>query len=142
MGRKVWTFFYGSFVNPQVLNKADVLPANAQRGRLDGWDIIIEPRATLRPSDKHCVYGILAKVSHADLDKLYSKDWFGFGAYLPEAVNIAIDNGRYVPAMCYIAWEMERGKATREYIGKIVEIAEKYAFPRWYIDKVMAFAPD
>jgi len=101
--RKAWTFFYGSFVNPQVLSNADVFPTDAQRERLDGWDIVIEPRATLRPSDECCVYGILAKVSHADLDKLYAKDWFGFGAYLPEAVNIAIDNGRYVPAMCYIA---------------------------------------
>lgn len=140
MKRKAWTFFYGSFVNPKVLSNADVFPADAQRGRLDGWDILIEPRATLRPSDECCVYGILAKVSHADLDKLYAKDWFGFGAYLPEAVNIAIDNDRYVPAMCYIAWEMERGKATREYIGKIVEIAEEYGFPKWYIDRVKAFA--
>ncbi|MGV7223170.1 MAG: hypothetical protein ACQ9MH_16775 [Nitrospinales bacterium] len=102
---------------------------------------MIEPRATLRPSDACCVYGILAKASHSDLDKLYSKDWFGFGAYLPEVVNIAIDNGRYVPAICYIAWEMEHGKATMEYIGKIVEIAEKYEFPKWHIDKVKAFGP-
>lgn len=109
MKRKVWTFFYGSFANPQVLSNADVFPTDAQQGRLDGWDIVIEPRATLRPSDECCVYGILAKASHADLDKLYSKDWFGFGAYLPEAVNIAIGNARYVPAMCYISWEMEQG---------------------------------
>jgi len=30
-------------------------------------------------------------------------------SYLPEAVNIAIGNARYVPAMCYISWEMEQG---------------------------------
>jgi hypothetical protein len=138
--RKVWTYFYGSFANPHVLIKADVFPTDAQRGRLDGWDIVIEPRATLRPSDECCVYGILAQASHGDLDKLYAKDWFGFGAYLPEAVDIAIDNGRYIPAMCYIAWEMERGKATMEYIGKIVEIAKEYEFPKWYINKVKAFA--
>jgi len=138
--RKVWTFFYGSFVNPRVLNKAGVFPTDTQRGKLDGWDIVIEPRATLKPSDECCVYGILAKVSHADLDKLYAKDWFGFGAYLPEAVDIAIAKGKVVPAMCYIAWEMERGEATREYIEKIIEIAEKFEFPRWYINKVKEFA--
>ena len=74
MERKVWTFFYGSFVNPRVLNKAGVFTTDAQRGKLNGWDIVIEPRATLKPSDECCVYGILAKVSHADLDKLYAKD--------------------------------------------------------------------
>ena len=42
--------------------------------------------------------------------------------------------------MCYIAWEMERGEATREYIEKIIEIAEKFEFPRWYINKVKEFA--
>jgi hypothetical protein len=123
-----------------VLNKAGVFPTDAQRGKLDGWDIVIEPRATLKPSDECCVYGMLAKVSHADLDKLYAKDWFGFGAYLPEAVDIAIAKGKFVPAMCYVAWEMKRGEATREYIEKIIEIAEKFEFPRWYINKVKEFA--
>ena len=43
MERKVWTFFYGSFMNPSVLGRADVIPTHAQRGRLDGWDICIDP---------------------------------------------------------------------------------------------------
>ena len=140
MERKVWTFFYGSFMNPSVLGRADVIPTHAQRGRLDGWDISIQPRATLKPADQCSVYGILAEVAHADLDKIYAKDWFGFGAYLPEAVNIFIDSGAQVPALCYIAWEMEGGKATIEYIDKMVEMALNYEFPEWYIDKVKAFA--
>ena len=127
-------------MNPDVLSKAEVFLSNAQRGRLDGWDIVIEPRATLRLSDKSCVYGILAKASHTDLDKLYAKDWFGFGVYLPEAVTVAVDDGRYVPAMCYIAWEMERGQATVEYIDKLIAIAKKYDFPEWYIDKIKRFS--
>ena len=79
-------------------------------------------------------------VSHANLDKLYAQDWFGFGAYLPGAVNITIENGTYTPALCYIAWEMEKGKATKTYIDKILETAKKYEFLEWYIDKVKAFA--
>ena len=35
---------------------------------------------------------------------------------------------------------MKQGKATGEYIGKIVEIVYEYEFPEWYIDKVKAFA--
>ena len=45
--RRVRTFFYGSFMNPEVLAKAEVRPAEARIGRLDGWDIRIAPRATL-----------------------------------------------------------------------------------------------
>ena len=87
--RRVRTLFYGSFMNPEVLAKAGVRPTDAQIGRLDGWDIRIAPRATLIPSDGRSVFGILARSAHADLEKLYTRDCFGSGTYLPEAVLVA-----------------------------------------------------
>ena len=86
--RKVWTFFYGSFMNSKVLAEADVHPAQPQMARLDGWELRIAPRATLIPAPDSCVYGILAQLTHPEIDKLYAKDWFGFGTYLPEAVMV------------------------------------------------------
>ena len=137
--RKVWTFFYGSFMNPDVLVKADVRPTEAQMARLDGWDIKIAPRATLIPSDGGSVFGVLAQMTHADLEKLYTKDWFGFGTYLPEAVLVADATGRLVPALSYIAWEMEGGTPSAEYIQKVVTVAQHLKFPDWYIDRVKSF---
>jgi hypothetical protein len=138
--RRVWTFFYGSFMNPEVPAKAEVRPTEAQVGRLDGWDIKIAPRATLIPSDGGSVFGILAKVTHADLDKLYTKDWFGFGTYLPEAVLVADSAEHPVPALCYIAWEMEGGSPTREYMDKVLSVARQFEFPDWYINRIKSFA--
>jgi cation transport regulator ChaC len=137
--RGVWTFFYGSFMNPRVLARAGVRPATPRRGRLDGWDIEIRPRATLVPSKRHSVYGILAKVTHADLRKLYVKDWFGFGAYLPEAVMVSDRQRRRVPAMCYIAWRRGEGRPTQEYLDKVVATAVKYKFPHSYIERLRSF---
>jgi hypothetical protein len=34
--RKVWTFFYGSFMSQDVLAEADVFPTERQAARLDG----------------------------------------------------------------------------------------------------------
>ena len=134
--RAVWTFFYGSFMNPAVLARAGVRPLMPRRGRLEGWDIEIRPRATLVPSKRRSVYGILAKVTHAELHKLYVKDWFGFGAYLPEAVIVTDVQRRRVPAMCYIAWRRGRGKPTQQYLDKVLATAAKYRFPRSYIERV------
>jgi hypothetical protein len=139
--RTVWTFFYGSFMNPDVLAKAEVRPTEAQMGRLDGWDIKIAPRATLVPSEGRSVFGILAKVTHADLEKLYTKDWFGFGTYLPEAVLVEDSAEQLVPALSYIAWEMEGGSPTHEYISNVVTAARQFRFPEWYIDRLKSFAP-
>lgn len=139
--RKVWTFFYGSFMNPEVLAKADVRPAEPQMGRLHGWDINIAPRATLVPSEGRSVFGVLAKLTHADLDKLYTKDWFGFGTYLPEAVLVIDVAGRSLPAVTYIAWEMDPGAPSAEYIRRILAVAQQFKFPGWYVDRIKSFAP-
>jgi gamma-glutamylcyclotransferase len=138
--RRVWTFFYGSFMNSEVLAKADVKATETQMARLDGWDIKIAPRATLVPSAGRSVFGVLAQLAHSDLDKLYTKDWFGFGTYLPEAVLVADSAGRFVPALSYIAWEMEGGMPSAEYIEKVVTVARQFNFPEWYVTHIKSFA--
>jgi hypothetical protein len=137
--RKVWTFFYGSFMNPDVLGKANVHPTARQMARLDGWELNIAPRATLVPAQGRRVYGVLAQLTHADIDKLYTKDWFGFGTYLPEAVLVTNSVGRHVPAMCYIAWSPEGGRPTQEYVDKMVSVAREFAFPEDYILHIQSF---
>jgi hypothetical protein len=137
--RKVWTFFYGSFMNQDVLSKADVHPTERQAARLDGWDLKIAPRATLVPSPASCVYGILAKLTHSEIDKLYTKDWFGFGTYLPEAVLVTYAAARQAAAICYIAWQLEGGKPTDEYIGKMLSVAREHSFPEDYVRRIQSF---
>jgi hypothetical protein len=137
--RKVWTFFYGSFMDSDVLAKADVHPTGLQLARLDGWELKIAPRATLIPSEGRCVYGILAQLTHPELDKLYTKDWFGFGTYLPEAVIVTSAAAGQLAAMCYIAWQIEGGKPTEEYVGKILSVAREYSFPEEYVRHIQSF---
>jgi cation transport regulator ChaC len=137
--RRIWTFFYGSFMHPDVLAQANVHPTERQLARLDGWKLRIAPRATLIPADGNCVYGIVAQLTHPELDKLYTKDWFGFGTYLPEAVMVTNATARQLAAMCYIAWETAGGKPTREYMEKMVSVAREYSFPDDYIRHMESF---
>jgi hypothetical protein len=137
--RKVRVFFYGSFMSPEVLARADVHPTELEMARLDGWELTIAPHATLIPAGGRRVYGILAEVTHPEIDKLYTKDWFGVGTYLPEAVVVTDAAGRQVPAMCYIAWEAKGGKPTREYLEKILSVAREHAFPEDYVRHIQSF---
>ena len=137
--RRVWVFFYGSFMSPAVLAKAGVHPADPQTARLDGWDLTIAPRATLIPAPERSVYGIAARLTHGELDRLYAKDFFGFGAYLPEAVLLTDAEGRALPALTYVAWQPEGGRPAPDYVEKILSVAREHAFPEEYVLHVRSF---
>ncbi len=52
---KVWTFFYRSFINLEVLKKVNLVPERYEVARLSGFDICIQPLANLARSEQHCV---------------------------------------------------------------------------------------
>ena len=81
---KIWTFFYGSYINLNVLKEVNYLPEQWVVARLHTFDIRIQPRANLVRSDQHSVYGIIATATHAELERLYAyaKDVLG-ELYLP-----------------------------------------------------------
>jgi hypothetical protein len=139
---KVWTFFYGSYINLSVLREVNYVPEKWEVARLAGFDIRIQPRANLVRSDQHSVYGILATGTHAELGRLYAhaKDVLG-ETYLPEAVLAETRDGKYKPALCYICPAMDQRAATNDYIDRIVVPAREYGFPLWYIQRLETFRP-
>jgi len=138
----VWTFFYGSYINLNVLREVNYVPEKWEVGRLDGFDIRIQPRANLVRSDEHSVYGILATGTHAELGRLYAhaKDVLG-EIYLPEAVLVEARDGKWKPAMCYICPAMATRPAAKDYVDRIVAPAREYGFPAWYIQRLESFLP-
>jgi hypothetical protein len=139
---EVWTFFYGSYINLNVLREVNYVPEKWEVARLAGFDIRIQPRANLIRSDQHSVYGILATGTHAELGRLYAhaKDVLG-ETYLPEAVLAETRDGKYKPAMCYVCPAMGPRPATNDYIDRIVVPAREYGFPLWYIQRLETFRP-
>ena len=137
---KLWVFFYGSYMNFDVLNEVDVVPGQWETAKVSGFDIVIRPRANLIRSDRHCVYGILATATHADLNRLYAHAQSVLGeTYLPEAVLAETLNGTWRPALCYIAATMEARPAANDYVERIVKPARELNFPDWYIERLESF---
>ena len=131
----VWTFFYGSFINLDVLKQVDVVPQRYEIAQLSGFDIQIRPLANLVRSDRHCVYGIVAATTHAELERLYAhaREDLG-GTYLPEAVIVETLDGRRRPVLCYLAQSLESKAPADDYVARIVGPAREYGFPAWYIE--------
>ncbi len=130
----VWVFFYGSFINLEVLKQVEYTPERYEVARLDGYDIRIRPLANLVPSDRDRVYGIVALATHAELERLYGQDWVG--TYLPHPVVVSTTDGTLRAALTYIAPNMKPEPPTDDYLDRIIGPARSYGFPDWYIQRL------
>jgi hypothetical protein len=139
---KVWVFFYGSYMNPDVLRQVDLAPGEFLPGRLAGFDLVIGPRANLVRSDRSAVYGVCVQATHPELDRLYAHAQTVLGeTYLPEAVLVELLDGTLRPALCYICPEMARKPADAGYVDRILAPAERFEFPPWYLERIRSFKP-
>lgn len=136
---QVRVFFYGSFINRQVLAEAGLRPERVETARLDGFDIRIGPLANLVRSEADSVYGIVCLTTQDQLARLYGQAWVG--TYLPEVVEVETESGETLPALCYVAPSPEPRPASDDYIDRIVRPARQCGFPAWYVERLESFRP-
>lgn len=141
--KKVWVFFYGSYINLEVLAEVDIHPESFDIAKLSGFDILIQPRANIIASFEHSVFGILTTASHSELARLYTEHAQGIlgERYEPEAVTVQLLDGTSLAALCYIAHSMKARPAENDYIDRIVKPAREYEFPKNYIKRLESFRP-
>src|SRR5262245_5988022 len=92
--RRLDVFFYGLFMDEQLLRAKGIHPADARIASVPGFVLRIGARATLVPAPGAEVHGVLMKLSHADLETLYGDA--SVQAYRPEAVLAMERNGAAV----------------------------------------------
>jgi gamma-glutamylcyclotransferase len=139
---KVWVFFYGSYMNRDVLGEVGIRLEEVEVARVAGWDIMIKPRANLVPSETSAVHGILTRATHDELTKLYAhaKDVLG-EVYLPEAVIAETRLGSFRAALCYVAATMEPQPPDAAYVDRIIDGACEHGLPADYVARLEAFRP-
>jgi Gamma-glutamyl cyclotransferase, AIG2-like len=129
----VWVFFYGTIMNPSVLNEFGVTPIHVSPGKLNGFDLVIRPRPNLVRSDRTCVFGSLMMVSQRDLAAIYTSLEERFGLeYLPEAVLVESLDGVLRPALCYLAAHMPEAPPEPQFVKQLAECARTMQLPEWY----------
>jgi hypothetical protein len=132
--KRIAVFFYGSFMRRDVMARGGFHPVHIDVVKLSGFDIKIDPHANIIRSDQHCIYGILVHATHKELNSLYAMD--GVGVFLPEAVNVELQNGSLQAALCYIPPARMSKPTDTEYLERLITTAQDYEFPIWYVQKL------
>jgi hypothetical protein len=135
--KTIAAFFYGSFIRPEIMALGDFQPTNIQVAKLCGFDIAFDPHANVFRSAQHSICGILVYPTHAQLNKLYSRD--GVGVFLPEAVLVEIEGNSILPAMCYMPPTRGTEPPDVTYIQLLIEAAKFHKFPAWYVSRLQSF---
>jgi hypothetical protein len=133
--RKIDVFFYGLFMDEDLLRSRGVRPANLRPASVSGFQLRVGKRAALVPSPTHRVYGLLASLSHAELERLYSEP--SVQAYRPEAVLTQLSNGEVLAALCFNLPEPPSSEERNvEYAAKLRALAERLNFPAEYVASI------
>jgi hypothetical protein len=138
--RRIDVFFYGVFMDREILREAGVAPIDPRRAYVEEYALRIGQRATLIPSAGARAYGVLFALTHSELDRLYAAP--GLEQYRPEAVLAQPLESTPTPALCYNLREappsLERNP---DYATRLQGVLIKLDFPAEYVAAIGEHGP-
>jgi hypothetical protein len=133
--RRLEAFFYGLYMDLDVLREAGVVPIAPRQAFVDNFALRIGRRATLLPAAGARAYGMLYTVTHDELDRLYTAP--GLEQYRPEAVLARPLDGAPIPALCYNLREAPQPhERNPDYVLRLQRALDKLGFPPEYVASV------
>jgi hypothetical protein len=133
--RRIGVFFYGLFMDADLLRTKGVSPANVRPASAPGFALRIGQRATLLRNPNGLAHGILMELTHAEMEQLYSEP--SVRAYRAEALLCRLSDGSYIPALCFNLIEPPRpAEANSEYATKLRDLATRLGLPSEYIENI------
>ena len=133
--RRIDAFFYGLFMDADLLRDNEVSPDQPRPAYVEGFRLRIGRRATLVPSFGVRAYGMLFALTHGELERLYASP--GLELYRPEAVLARTLDGQACPALCYNLTEAPSPEERNpEYAARLQEVLRKLGFPDEYVASV------
>ena len=134
--RRVDGFFYGLFMDADVLGESQIVPERPRRARVDDFALRIGQRATLVPAVGARAYGMVYALHHTALDTLYTAP--GLDDYRPEAVLArSVDGDGAWPALCFNLIEPPGpDEANADYAARLREILRRLEFPPEYVASI------
>ena len=134
--RRIDAFFYGLFMDVDILLANQVTPTNPRPAYLEGYALRIGQRATLLPVAGARAYGMLIALTHRELERLYAAP--GLEHYRPEAVLTRSLEGNPTPALCYNLCEAPSpDERNPDYALRLQGVLKKLGFPPDYVASVL-----
>jgi len=127
-------FFYGSFMDSEVLRILGVVLKKVETAELKNWSITFSPMATLVRSEGDSVYGTIAELSQDQVRMLYTRD--DLKHYNPVDITVATKRSKGVSAQCYISKPSTGQNPSEEYLRRVIQAAERLGFPPVYLARL------
>ena len=133
--RRVDVFFYGLFMDVDLLRTKGVQPINIRTACIPGFALRIGQRATLLADPMARSYGVLMALTHDEIEQLYSEPTVR--SYRPEAVMAELTDGSSIPALCFNLIETPAPEEhNSEYAAKLRLVAQRLKLPPEYVDAI------
>jgi hypothetical protein len=133
--RRVSVFFYGLFMDPELLRAKGLEPLNPRRARVGGFRLRIGNRAALEPDAGGEVHGFVVELTHAEIERLYAEP--GVDAYRPEAVIAEPEGGPPIAVLCFnLPSAPDPHERNPKYAGQLRELATRLGLPRHYVERI------
>ena len=127
-------FFYGLFMDRDLLAGKGVTGKNAAVGFVDGYRLRIGERATLQPRHGARAYGVMMDVSATELEDLYAQA--SVADYVPETVIVELVAGGRSPARCYNLPDDKVTGANTRYAEALLKLAMQLDLPESYLGQI------
>ena len=133
--RKIDVFFYGLFMDEELLREKGCPEANLRPAYLPEYELLIGNRATLVPARSGTVYGLIGSLSHSELDILYSDP--SVQDYRAEPVLAFLKEDEPLAALCFNLVEPpSMDEHNPDYTKKLRALAESLNFPAEYVASI------
>jgi hypothetical protein len=129
--RRIAVFFYGLFMDDSLLRQKGVTPHDGRRASVQDFSLVIGARATLVPLSSGTVHGVVCRLTHAEIDALYSDA--SVNVDRPEAVLAHLEDGNLVPALCFnLALPPSPDERDADYAARLRSLAQRIGLPPDY----------
>jgi hypothetical protein len=127
-------FFYGLFMDEDLLATKGIEPAEARVGFVDGLALRIGERATLVHRPDCRAYGVVMDITQREAAALYAEE--GVADYVPEAVIVELPDSTRIEAMCYNLPDDKVAGTNKDYAAALLKVARRLGFPESYLYQI------
>lgn len=131
-------FFYGLFMDIDVLRSQGTHPKNPKLACLQDYVLRIGERASLLPSPGDEAFGLVMTMEESELKKLYSEA--SVADYIAEQVTLQLENNKELSAWCYnLPSNLLKG-TNESYAKSLYALGQSLNLPQHYLYYILSMA--
>ncbi|MFT5140780.1 MAG: hypothetical protein ACI9H8_001976 [Lysobacterales bacterium] len=127
-------FFYGLFMDPELLKGKGLSPSNPMLACIKGYGLRIGERASIVKSENECAYGLIVSLEQKEIEALYGEE--SVLDYIPEKITAVNSSGENIDATTYTLPSEKLKGRNKDYAKTLAILAKKLGLPSDYIEEI------